>query len=329
MGCCVSSNRSPPSSPYGHSTPPAEHTESRAPIATVETHHASSSSITPSAAPAASQSLLSHTQPSRQHQSSSRSQIISHLQSSPSVSSPLQRSSRGLNPPPPSSKISPPPFHSADELTRRPHFTHSDLLRERQAFFETRVTGRPEVWAAIRLVCELVEKGELIEAQAVLEAAGCTCPTGAIWGKRGGVFDELGQKYTVPPWVVGEPEGILNGSEDSDVEIRRGKDEVNSEGDDIGPKKGEKGKGRAVEDEGVNNGAKVRVRLSHTARDLAINISMVQKVHVLIRKVRDIADIPPQTKIKVGYLGKILREHETLEAQGWREGHTLNIYVFE
>lgn len=179
------------------------------------------------------------------------------------------------------------------------------------------------------MVCELVEKGELIEAQAVLEAAGCTCPTGAIWGKRGGVFDELGQKYTVPPWVVGEPEGILNGSEDSDVEIRRGKDEVNSEGDDIGPKKGEKGKGRAVEDEGVNNGAKVRVRLSHTARDLAINISMVQKVHVLIRKVRDIADIPPQTKIKVGYLGKILREHETLEAQGWREGHTLNIYVFE
>lgn len=36
----------------------------------------------------------------------------------------------------------------------------------------------------------------------------------------------------------------------------------------------------------------------------------------------------PKTKIKIAYLGKILKENETLLAQGWREGHVVNVLVF-
>lgn len=36
----------------------------------------------------------------------------------------------------------------------------------------------------------------------------------------------------------------------------------------------------------------------------------------------------PKPKIKIAYLGKILKESETLLAQGWREGHVVNALVF-
>lgn len=38
--------------------------------------------------------------------------------------------------------------------------------------------------------------------------------------------------------------------------------------------------------------------------------------------------LPPQKHVKIAYLGKILRENDTLIAQGWREGHMLNGLVF-
>jgi hypothetical protein len=39
--------------------------------------------------------------------------------------------------------------------------------------------------------------------------------------------------------------------------------------------------------------------------------------------------LPLHFRLKVGYGGKLLYEHETLPAQGWREGHVINVFVFE
>ena len=33
-------------------------------------------------------------------------------------------------------------------------------------------------------------------------------------------------------------------------------------------------------------------------------------------------------KVKIAYMGKILKNSETLQAQGWREGHVVNALVF-
>lgn len=33
-------------------------------------------------------------------------------------------------------------------------------------------------------------------------------------------------------------------------------------------------------------------------------------------------------KVKIAYMGKILKDSETLQAQGWREGHVVNALVF-
>ena len=34
-------------------------------------------------------------------------------------------------------------------------------------------------------------------------------------------------------------------------------------------------------------------------------------------------------KLKLAYMGKILKDGESLQAQGWREGHVVNGLVFQ
>ena len=41
-----------------------------------------------------------------------------------------------------------------------------------------------------------------------------------------------------------------------------------------------------------------------------------------------LSQLPETGKVKIAYLGKILKENETLLAQGWREGHVVNALVF-
>ena len=32
-------------------------------------------------------------------------------------------------------------------------------------------------------------------------------------------------------------------------------------------------------------------------------------------------------KVRIAYMGKILKDGETLQAQGWREGHVVNAFI--
>ncbi|KAE9979325.1 hypothetical protein EG328_000970 [Venturia inaequalis] len=321
MGCCASTNRSASSSPYGNSTTPqgARPTESRAPIA-VATTEANPSSIAPPSA--AAYHLSSHFRvppSSRQNETTQSSGIASHP-------------NKPLKPPPRASQIKPPPTHSIDPLSPNPRLTHAVLVRERTAYFDTRVTGRAEVWAALRIICELLERGENGEAQAIMEAAGCTCPSGEVWGRRGGIWDERGERYVVPAWCVGVPRGcvmvgdeVQEGTDASGVEESSEDEEVKRFGKGGAVVEVVKGKEKEVE---LESDLKVRVRMSNTARDFVVRVRADAKVHGLLKRVREVGEVSPNIKLKIGYLGRILHEHETLEAQGWHEGHTLNVYVF-
>jgi hypothetical protein len=160
----------------------------------------------------------------------------------------------------------------------------SALGRARAEFFDTRIGGRAEVWAALRLVCEMVEMGRLEEAQAVLDAAGCTCPSGELWGRKGGCYDELGERYVVPDWCLGRPNGVFD---DGD-----GKTAV-MEGEGLVGSRDTKGKGKVVEDDDVIRGREINVkaRLSHSARDVLIRIGDEDSVNLLLRRVRVAAEV--------------------------------------
>ncbi|KAF2189618.1 hypothetical protein K469DRAFT_44167 [Zopfia rhizophila CBS 207.26] len=197
-------------------------------------------------------------------------------------------------------------------------WTRKRLKRERQDFWDTRTTGRPETWAALRLMVEMLQEGHTGEAQGFLDACGCTCPNGEVWR---GVFDDHGEWYKIPEWIVVEPSGLVEVDEEEE-------DGKSYSEDEIEELKVEKGKGKAVVvEEVVGPAYKVKCRLSNTGQDVVIKVGREEKLGMLVRRLRASTGMYDQ-KIKVAYLGRILHEHETLESQGWREGHVLNFLVF-
>lgn len=169
-------------------------------------------------------------------------------------------------------------------------WTRARLISERNAFWETRVTGQAQIWQVLRLVVDLIQKGELVEAKAVLEAAGCVCPTGAFWR---GVYDERGESYEVPGWVIGEPEGLAVDDEelvDGDAETSRGSvEELVKEPVEYG-EDGEMEKGKEREKD-VGEVVKVKARLSDRATDVVVKVGMEEDVKILVRRVEEKASV--------------------------------------
>ncbi|KAK8186823.1 hypothetical protein BKA81DRAFT_372954 [Phyllosticta paracitricarpa] len=202
--------------------------------------------------------------------------------------------------------------------------TRARLETERRAFWETRVTGRAEMWGAVRLVVEMVQQGDVKGAQGVLDAAGGTCPTGQVWK---GIYDELGSEYKVPEWVVVEPADIV-----VDDEEEGGDGEGESEEDMAGVD--EKGKGK------MGDMVKIKVRLSDRGTDAVVKVDLDENVRNVIARVVQAAELPPGCRVRLAYMGKLLRENESLAGQGYRysyshshshshsDGHVISAFVF-
>lgn len=170
--------------------------------------------------------------------------------------------------------------------------------------------------------------GGYATAQTIIDAVGATLPTGDL---ADGVYDSLGAYYGIPEWVVCDPVNVAEEGEEAEVE------------DD------DEGKGKVVVTE--RDTVKVTTRLSERGGiDVRVRIGREDSVKTLARMVTEGSDVclpcplpptpqlnediltalqlPPQKHIRIAYLGKILRENDTLIAQGWREGHMLNGLVF-
>jgi len=93
--------------------------------------------------------------------------------------------------------------------------TRSMLHRQRTEFWETapQYDGLTETWNTLRVAVELSHQNDLITAQAVLNSAGITIPTGDL-GQ--GCYDELGHRFVLPDFVLSEPSNIVA----DDVELK-------------------------------------------------------------------------------------------------------------
>jgi len=126
-------------------------------------------------------------------------------------------------------------------------------------------------------VCGEFRSGNVAEASAILAAAGCTCPTGNLWGTRtrGGVFDDRGEWYAIPDWCLGDPEGVI------DSDANGGKSEVEVIVRDRGKAPAKSG-GKPI---------KVRTRLSHVARDILVAVDADDTVRALVERILEIASV--------------------------------------
>lgn len=197
-------------------------------------------------------------------------------------------------------------------------WSYAQLARERDDFFETRVTGRPEIWGALKEVTQLVRQGDLNEAQGILDAAGITLPTGRL---EEGAYDERGVLYRLPENIVSDPKNVI--TEDGMTGDLFGKNlEAGDSTTTITALANDpSAKGKNVVEESA---MKIRCRLSDRGGpDIIVLLGPTQPVSVLVRRLRTEATIPSSSRVRIAYFGRILDESQTLDDQGWQQGHVV------
>ena len=190
-----------------------------------------------------------------------------------------------------------PPLGLAEQFNQplRPHiwtsrkrkWTRQELDREREEFFDTRVTGRQEIWGALRIVIGLLEEGEMETAQGILDASGITVPTGDL---KDGAYDEAGNFYQMPEHVISDPENLMPEEKAPAAQIDAKAEETDE--DEIERRREEKGKAVLK----IGESIKVKARLSDRGGpDVVIELSKDQNIRVLIRRIQDEAEVNVST----------------------------------
>ena len=193
------------------------------------------------------------------------------------------------------------------------------------------------MWKALRVVCDMIRKGDIAEAQGILDALTITCPHGRVargrgrHREKGGLYDERGELYDIPAWVVADPEDVV---EDEEKDATSGAAEDDDEDDDgdggdtIDPveaarRRDEKGKGRAEDPGDI---VQLRLRLSDRGTDIIVSAGTKQKVAMIVRSIQDQIGTK---RLRLMYLGRTLDERTTLAESAWKPGHIINAMVFE
>lgn len=158
-------------------------------------------------------------------------------------------------------------------------WTRLDLHRQREEFFDTRVTGRSEIWATLKVVVGLLAQGEIQDAQGILDASAITVPTGDLMN---GAYDEMGNFYQMPEYVISDPDNTIQGSEQNTGKGENDSDV--SDEDEIKQRREEKGKAVLKAGDLI----KVKARLSDRGGpDIVISMGKEQNVRILVRRIQE------------------------------------------
>ncbi|KAK0744997.1 hypothetical protein B0T21DRAFT_96091 [Apiosordaria backusii] len=236
-------------------------------------------------------------------------------------------------------------------------WTPGALRRERVEFFDTRVTGRQEIWQTLHAVLEVLwtsaeaeRNGQvgrrseddgpseedpaiaLATAQSILDAADITLPTGDLYN---GAYDAFGNYYQLPHHIVSDPTNLewrpgweQDDMDDTKADLTAGEEtteEREDVEDEVERRREEKGKG--VVD--VKDLITIRARLSDGSRDVNVSVGKGDSVRSLARQIAEDANLPSNKKIRIAYMGKVLKESVPLLEQGYKQGHVVNALVFD
>ncbi|RFU74313.1 hypothetical protein TARUN_7940 [Trichoderma arundinaceum] len=231
------------------------------------------------------------------------------------------------------------PLRRHEWTSTQRRWTRRELVKERAEFFDTRVVCRPEIWQTLHAALQVLweanpedsqdEDNALATAQTILDAAEISLPTGNLVN---GAYDALGNLYALPEWIVADPDNL---ADDADPDAKgdtstAGEETAGEEDDDdvdseeAERRREEKGKGVLDEREMIT----LRARLSETGRDIKVTVTKYDSVRSVIKKITESSSLPSDKKIRLAYMGKMLKENSSLEAQGWHVGHVINALVF-
>ncbi|KAJ4986650.1 ubiquitin domain-containing protein [Stagonosporopsis vannaccii] len=170
-------------------------------------------------------------------------------------------------------------------------WTRQRLEKERRDWWDTRVTGDIQVWRCLQAATEALQEGDVATAQTLLDAQECTCPTGQLWSR---IYDDRGNEYRVPEWLVIEPTGIV---EEGDSPVA--KDTT------------------AIDDSEPDREFVVRVRVSETAADLRVSVRRRETIASIREKLRMQTQMAKEQQFLLVYNGHVYEDTDTLESNGY------------
>ncbi|KAI0994526.1 hypothetical protein K3495_g13656 [Podosphaera aphanis] len=217
-------------------------------------------------------------------------------------------------------------WSSADRI-----WTTADLEKERKEFFDTRTSGRPEIWQTVKAVLDILRASKddestvddgLRTAQQILDAAEITLPHSNM---SPGVYDSFGAYYPLPKHIICDPMNVVkSATSDKDSQCKTEEYENIIE-EDIIRRREEKGK--AV----INPQDIIEVRVKLSDRDAApvkVLIAKEDSVRLVAKKIADESNLPSSKSIKIAYMGRILKENQSLKSQGWNGDYVISGLVF-
>lgn len=191
--------------------------------------------------------------------------------------------------------------------------------RERIDFFDTRVSGRPEIWQTLHAALDVLWTADaagrddpndssddhsaplaLATAQSILDAADITLPTGNL---ADGAYDLLGNYYQLPAHIVSDPCNIVSGDDDNDddrfgeaktaEDTTAGAEDKDDEDVEDEAERRRVHKGKAVIN--VSDQVLAVVRLSNTARDLKLEVGKDESVRSIMHRIMEESNVsgPP------------------------------------
>lgn len=205
------------------------------------------------------------------------------------------------------------PLRRHEWTSHNRQWTPAALRRERIEFFDTRVTGRQEIWQTLHAALEVLwvadeaarnrqsrrlseddgpSEGDpaiaLATAQSILDAADITLPTGDLYN---GAYDAFGNYYQLQHQIVADPQNLLwapgspedDGPDDVKADLTAGQDH-----DDEAERRREE-KGKAVVD--IRDQITIRARLSDGSRDVSVAVGKGDSVRHVARLIAEEAKV--------------------------------------
>lgn len=196
----------------------------------------------------------------------------------------------------------------------------AQLVAKRDEFWDTAPVfeGKSEIWAALKAAVEALENKNFQLAQAIIDSANIIVPNGLL----NDCYDELGNRYQIPAYVLSKPNNLTD------------KNEPSSESSSPNLKK--KNKKKSVNDNEnkseINSNEQIQIKLrvssivQDTNSDLKFLVSLNQSVLSLKQKLCESKSIDVKNQ-RFYFGGRLMRDKDKLKNYNIKKNVVIQVII--
>lgn len=275
---------------------------------------------------------------SRPHRASSVTGADANQDAAPALSVQIQSPATTQNEPAAAARPNT-PLRTFRWKDKKRQWTADELRRERAAFWDTRLGygGQRETWDVLKFVCNeiqrmrLADEGTVDKAQILatcqtsLDAAGINIPDGYL---SNDVFDETGYRYSIPKFVICDPDNIIPeggtsamSTNDADYDVSGIRSEETGSGGQV-PQNAAAGPNNAVEM------ITIKCRFSDTTNDVEVeSFPVTGNTRELLKRLKRLRPTSDGLELKLIYFGKLLEKNQVIVEQGYKPQSVISVFV--